>query len=165
MIAIVTATLRSNGSRACSACSLNSSLTDMFFNVSIGRTAGASTMADHGLARRLSAKHQGLLPIGLVACALLLLPVIPGARWIPSSDTNPTWRILALLTVVLGLPYFLLSTTAPLLQSWFAARWPGTQAYRLFALSNAGALLALGPYPLVIEPRFPTRTQGLAWSW
>ena len=105
-----------------------------------------------------------LIHIVLLGCALLLLPTIPGRSWIPAPNQNPAWHILALLTVVLGLPYFLLSSTSPLLQSWFASRWPGAQTYRLFALSNLGALLALAAYPVLIEPYFPTRAQDIAWS-
>lgn len=119
----------------------------------------------HVLARRLSARTQALLHVALLAGALLLLPAIPASHWIPSSGVNPTWRILGLLTAVLGLPYFLLATTAPLLQSWYARAWPATQPYRLFAVSNAGALLALSAYPVWIEPRLPTRMQDVLWSW
>src|SRR5277367_6839017 len=54
----------------------------------------------------------------LLAVALVFLPVLPGERWKPAGAGDPTWQILAMLTVVLGLPYFLLSATSPLLQKW-----------------------------------------------
>jgi SAM-dependent methyltransferase len=99
----------------------------------------------------------------LLAGALAFLPVLPGERWKPEGAGDPTWQILAMLTVVLGLPYFLLSATSPLLQKWLAH---GSQEapYRLFALSNVGALLALAAYPLAIEPRSATRAQDVWWS-
>ncbi len=118
----------------------------------------------HFSASRLRPRLQVLLHIALLVSALLLLPAIPGASWKPSSGENPTWRILSLLTVVLGLPYVLLSATSPLLQSWYARSWPESQPYRLFALSNAAALLALCSYPVWIEPRLPTRVQDIIWS-
>jgi hypothetical protein len=98
----------------------------------------------------------------LLGIALLLLPVMPGERWKPSGTGDPTWKILAMLTLVLGLPYFLLSATSPLLQKWLAR--DVSEPYRLFALSNVGALLALAAYPLLIEPRIATRAQDVWWS-
>lgn len=103
--------------------------------------------------------------IALLGAAVLLLPVIPAPHWIPAAHENPAWRILVLLTAVLGLPYFLLCSTGPLLQSWYARQGPEAQPYRLFALSNAGALLALVAYPVLIEPRISTRMQAILWSF
>jgi uncharacterized membrane protein len=116
------------------------------------------------IARRLSGRAQFRLHAALFGAALLMLPIVPGARWKSAGADAPEPRILALLTVVVGLPYFLLSTTSPLLQSWMARSWPGVRPYRLFALSNAGALLALAAYPALIEPRIPTRGQAIGWS-
>jgi hypothetical protein len=116
----------------------------------------------HLLTRRWSARRQPWVHCALLAVALLLLPVMPGERWKPTGTGDPAWQILAMLTVVLGLPYFLLSATSPLLQKWLAR--DGSQPYRLFALSNVGALLALAAYPLWIEPRIATRAQDLWWS-
>jgi len=77
---------------------------------------------------------------------------------------NPTLRILGLLTVSIGLPYFVLSTTGPLLQAWFARERSGLVPYRLFALSNFGSMLALLAYPVAVEPIFPTLWQSYLWS-
>ena len=118
----------------------------------------------YAIARRLKPSLQFLLHATLLAAALFVLPILPAAHWKPDGTGNPEWQILALLTVVLGLPYFLLSTTGPLLQAWIARAWPGSEPYRLFALSNAGALLALLAYPILIEPSIPTRAQALIWS-
>jgi hypothetical protein len=116
----------------------------------------------HLLTRRGTARQQPWVHCALLAIAVLLLPVMPGERWKPTGAGDPAWQILAMLTVVLGLPYFLLSATSPLLQKWLAR--DGSQPYRLFALSNVGALLALAAYPLGIEPRMATRAQDLWWS-
>jgi SAM-dependent methyltransferase len=72
--------------------------------------------------------------------------------------------ILCLLAATIGLPYFLLSTTSPLVQAWLARSRPGSSPYRLFALSNLASLLALVGYPFLLEPWVPTRTQALGWS-
>jgi hypothetical protein len=116
----------------------------------------------HVLTRRFNAQKQLWVHCALLAAALLFLPVIPGERWKPTGGGDPAWQILAMLTAVLGLPYFLLSATSPLLQKWLARE--GAEPYRLFALSNVGALLALAAYPLWIEPRIATRAQDSWWS-
>jgi hypothetical protein len=102
--------------------------------------------------------------IGLVAASLLLLPAIPAAWWKPAGNENPLPRILGLLAVTAGAPYFLLSSTSPLVQAWYARRFSGATPYRFFALSNLASLLALLSYPVVVEPLIPTRAQGVAWS-
>ena len=62
------------------------------------------------------------------------------------------------------MPYFLLSTTSPLVQVWYARARPGASPYRLFALSNLASMLALVGYPFLFEPWAPTRTQAWGWS-
>src|SRR6188508_3717259 len=73
----------------------------------------------HWSATSLKPRAQSVLHCALVAAALLFLPIHPGDHWKPVSADAPTLRILALLLVSLGLPYFLLAATGPLLQSWF----------------------------------------------
>jgi hypothetical protein len=73
--------------------------------------------------------------------------------------------ILLLLGMTVGLPYFLLSTTGPLLQAWYARRFKGVMPYRLYALSNAGSMFALISYPVLFEPVFGTHLQASMWSW
>jgi SAM-dependent methyltransferase len=114
--------------------------------------------------RKLSPRAQVALHVALLAVSLASLPIIPGAGWKPAGDEDPTWRILGLLTVTMGLPYFLLSTTGPLVQAWFARTFPAGTVYRLFALSNFGSLLALLSYPFAFEFWVPTRVQSWAWS-
>ena len=114
--------------------------------------------------RQLQARRQALLHIALLAISLITLPIIADSTWKPAGDEDPTWRILGLLTLTIGLPYFLLSTTGPLVQAWFARSFPGAPVYRLFALSNFGSLLALIAYPFAVEPWISTREQSWTWS-
>ena len=114
--------------------------------------------------RTLTARRQVVLHIVLLAVSLASLPIIAGADWKPAGDEDPTWRILGLLGVTIGLPYFLLSTTGPLVQAWFARTFPAGTVYRLFALSNLGSLLALVSYPFVFEPWITTVAQSWGWS-
>jgi hypothetical protein len=113
---------------------------------------------------RLSHRRQVLLHAALLAASLLLLPILPDAAWKPAGGEDPAWRIIGLLVATIGLPYFLLSTTSPLVQAWFARRFHGVVPYRLFALSNLASLLALVAYPVAIEPWVSTHAQSIAWS-
>jgi SAM-dependent methyltransferase len=113
--------------------------------------------------RRLAPRAQVRLHVALLLVSLALLPIVPGTFWKPGGDENPIWQILGLLAATIGLPYFLLSTTSPLVQAWFARRFPGRNPYRLFALSNLASMLALLGYPFLVEPWIATRMQ--AWSW
>jgi len=114
--------------------------------------------------RKLTARRQAVLHLALLATSLASLPIIAGADWKPAGDEDPTWRILGLLGATIGLPYFLLSTTGPLAQAWFARTFPAGTVYRLFALSNFGSLLALVSYPFVFEPWITTVAQSWVWS-
>jgi SAM-dependent methyltransferase len=114
--------------------------------------------------RKLDPRRQATLHLVLLAASLASLPIIPDASWKPAGDEDPTWRILGLLTVTIGLPYFLLSTTGPLVQAWFARTFPSGTVYRLFALSNFGSLLALVAYPFAVEPWITTVHQSWGWS-
>ena len=98
-----------------------------------------------------------MLHIVLLAREPRLAAHHPRRGWKPAGDEDPTWRILGLLGVTIGLPYFLLSTTGPLVQAWFARSFPAGTVYRLFALSNFGSLLALVSYPFAFEPWITTR--------
>lgn len=118
----------------------------------------------HWVVRFLTPYRQSLLHGCLILLALLTMPIAASADWKPTGAENPTLRILGLLTVSIGLPYFVLSTTGPLLQAWFARERSGLIPYRLFALSNFGSMLALLAYPIAVEPIFPTRWQSWLWS-
>jgi SAM-dependent methyltransferase len=118
----------------------------------------------HWIVRFLTPRRQSLLHISLLLVSLLVLPLAPSDAWRPTGAENPTGRILLLLAATIGLPYFVLSTTGPLIQAWFARERPGMVPYRLFALSNFGSLLALLAYPVAVEPNLPTRWQSYVWS-
>ncbi|MET3107055.1 SAM-dependent methyltransferase [Oxalobacteraceae bacterium GrIS 2.11] len=111
-----------------------------------------------------SPRFQSYLHISLMALSLIFLPLAANADWRPTGAENPTIRILALLTVSIGLPYFVLSTTGPLIQAWFVREKTNALPYRLFALSNLGSLLALLAYPLLVETSLPTKWQSWSWS-
>ena len=114
--------------------------------------------------RKLTPKRQVALHVVLLVLSLLVLPITPDVAWKPQGDENPSWRIIGLLTLTIGLPYFILSTTSPLLQAWFARRFQHAIPYRLFALSNLASLLALLAYPVMIEPWVSTLVQSWIWS-
>ena len=118
----------------------------------------------HVVVRRLEPRTQALLHIALLGVSLLVLPVIPSPSWKPLGSEDPSWRILGLLAVTLGLPYMLISATSPMVQAWYARTHERAVPYRLFALSNAGSMLALLSYPVVVEPVLSTRRQAWAWS-
>src|SRR5688572_8035 len=114
--------------------------------------------------RRMSAGRQAVLHTILLVASLASLPIVADAAWKPTGDEEPTLRILGLLAATIGLPYFLLSTTGPLVQAWFARTFPAGTVYRLFALSNFASLLALVSYPFVFEPWVTTALQSYGWS-
>ncbi len=118
----------------------------------------------HAVAAALRPRRQALAHTLLVAVALATLPITPDAAWKPGPGDAPTPRILALLAASLGLPYLALAATGPLLQAWFARALPTRSPYRLYALSNAGSLLALLAYPFAIEPAATRAEQALGWS-
>ncbi len=118
----------------------------------------------HWLHHSLAARKQMHLHIAALAVSLATLPIIPGSHWRTVAAGLPALRILALLSVTVGLPYFLLASTSPLLQAWYARNHKAGMPYRLFALSNLASLLALIAYPLVIEPNLSGRWQAWIWS-
>ena len=118
----------------------------------------------HFLMEYRSPRFQSYLHIGLLILSMACLPLAADANLRPTGGENPTLRILLLLTVSIGLPYFVLSTTGPLIQAWFVREKSNAVPYRLFALSNFGSLLALLAYPLVVEPKLPTEWQSIIWS-
>ena len=120
----------------------------------------------HFLARKLAAgRLEGLVHTVLLAAAVALLPIAPGEAWKPMGEEEPISRILLLLLATVGLPYFLLASTSPLLQTWFVRARPGADPYRLFAVSNLASLLALVGYPFVVEPFLTAHEQVSLWSW
>jgi len=118
----------------------------------------------HWSIRALRPRTQTLVHLALLAAGIAALPILPDASWKPIGEADPGLRILGLLAASVGLPYFLLATTSPLVQAWYARAEHGALPYRLYALSNLGSMLALVSYPFVFEPWLPTRVQALGWS-
>lgn len=118
----------------------------------------------HFVVRRLEPRTQARLHIALLAASLLVLPILPNPALKPGGGEDATWAILLVLLLTIGLPYFLLSTTGPLLQAWVAHRFAARSVYRMFALSNLGSLAGLVAFPFVVEPLLGSRMQALVWS-
>lgn len=118
----------------------------------------------HLISAKLAPRRQVKLHLSLLALSLLMLPITPTDSWRPTGNEDPTLAILLLLLASVGLPYMLVSSTAPLLQRWFSYTQPHRSPYRLYALSNAGSLLGLLSYPFVFEPIFGLQSQTLGWS-
>jgi hypothetical protein len=127
----------------------------------------------HGLAAWLPVRKQVIVHGALLGVSAIYLAVLADIRSTPISfaanvrpqpGANPAWAIMELLLVAIGLPFFLLSTTSPLMQHWFAQSAPTKSPYRLYALSNVGSLLGLSSYPFLVEPHVALHVQGWAWA-
>ena len=125
----------------------------------------------HASTARLRPSRQALLHLAVLAAPLAVLPLAVNPRWLRGGEAHPVLDVLTLLSVSVGLPFLVVSATAPLLQQWFtrtghpAARDP----YFLYAASNLGSMLALLGYPTLVEPRLPLHgpgwlTQTTLWS-
>ncbi len=121
----------------------------------------------------LPPRRQRGAHLALVGAAVALLawraftwpsPVTPGSAPGREAVDAPILSILGLLGSTIGLPFVALAATSPLLQSWHSRLRPGSSPFWLFALSNAGSLLGLAAYPLVVEPLASLRAQGWLWS-
>ncbi|HEY2410659.1 MAG TPA: fused MFS/spermidine synthase [Pirellulaceae bacterium] len=116
----------------------------------------------------LSARGQFVLHLALLSAAAALTlytQISPSESLKPTGDEqSPLLKILLLLGATVGVPYFALSSTGPLLQKWFSDAFHGASPYRLFALSNVGSLLALLTYPFVFEVLWDSRDQARMWS-
>lgn len=119
----------------------------------------------HALARRWPLRRQAMVHICLVLLTIPALPIIPSAAWKPPYGQSPILHILGLLAVSIGAPYFLLSSSSPLLQSWCSRTHFRSSPYRLYSLSNLGSLLAILMYPFLLEPALSLSRQASIWSW
>src|SRR6202051_4838914 len=118
----------------------------------------------HYIVRRVPLEKQAIVHICLLVLSLAVLPILPNPRWKPAGGDDPMLGIMGLLAVTVGLPYMLLSSTSPLLQSWYSRTREGGLPYRFFALSNLGSMLALLSYPILVEAYLRHQTQVWAWS-
>ena len=118
----------------------------------------------HLLRTLLPPLGQGIVHLVLLGAAAMMLPIEPSDLWKPSGEEAPTLYLLAMLAAHVGLPYFVLSSTGPLIQAWLSYQDSSDRVYRLYALSNAGSLIALLSYPFVVEPILSVSNQSLVWS-
>lgn len=116
----------------------------------------------HVVGSRLPVRAQVLLQLALVGAAFLVLPIVVDEALVTSlTAKSPTLGLLVVLLRSVGLPFFVLSTTSPLLQRWYAELGE-TDPYHLYAASNAGSMLALLGYPFAVEPFLSLRAQSRA---
>ena len=120
----------------------------------------------HLLTRWLTVRRQAIVHLAIVGVAFICLPIALPRGWSPPTDHSPVAWMLGLLAVGIGLPFFVVSTTGPLIQKWFAASGHSgaRDPYFLYAASNAGSMLGLLGYPLLIEPRLRLSEQSAMWT-
>ncbi len=118
----------------------------------------------HLLRTWLQPSMQGGVHLLLLGTAALLLPIEPSDAWKPSGSESPTIHLLWMLAAHVGLPYFVLSSTGPLVQAWLSYHDNSQRVYRLYALSNMGSLGALLSYPFLVEPVLSVSNQSVVWS-
>jgi hypothetical protein len=133
----------------------------------------AGYVYSHILANHLSGwtqalTHSAVLSLSVAALFYLATtwdsPITPAAYWKPEPHTDPVLRILSVLAIAVGLPYFALSATGPLLQTWYQRLEHSGSPYRLYAVSNLGSFLVLFAFPIVLEPHLPLKVQGRLWT-
>jgi hypothetical protein len=109
-----------------------------------------------------------VIHLALLLLATLTLPLGIAQGWgaPPVTDIAALW-LLGLFAVSIGLPFFALSASNPLLQAWFVRTGhpDGHDPYFLYAASNVGSFLALLAYPALFEPVFTLQMQNRMWSF
>ena len=141
----------------------------LFFQIALtGGYAYANWLVRQVKSRRQTAFHLALLGISVGLVIFLWVfwpsPITPPASWKPDNSVNPLLNILFLLTISVGLPFFVLSTNSPLMQAWFSRKNTHQSPYWLYALSNVGSILGLLAYPVLVEPNLTLRWQGWLWA-
>ncbi len=121
----------------------------------------------HLSTRWLGVRRQAVVHLLVMLAPLLFLPIAIGAGWDPPREEIPIAWLMLVLTAVVGAPFFVVAATAPLLQRWFSAtdHPRARDPYFLYAASNAGSMLALLGYPVVIEPLLPLPAQSELWRF
>lgn len=120
----------------------------------------------HYLSSRLKQQRQVQIHGLVIAISLIVLPLTLPENNMPPTDSDPTLWLMGTLLVAIGLPFFIVSTTSPLLQKWFAQTGHHTSddPYYLYAASNAGSVIALLSYLFLIEPNIGLVEQRMFWS-
>ncbi len=122
----------------------------------------------HLTARRMTSRRQSILQVGMLLIAAVALPITLRTtvlRMIPSTGNPVPWLLLVLVTSV-GLPFFVISSSGPMLQRWFSdsGHEASSDPYFLYAASNLGSMVGLLGYPLLVEPTLGALQQGRAWT-
>jgi spermidine synthase len=120
----------------------------------------------HLTTRWLGVRRQALVHLGVLVLPLFALPIAVTGQPPPATGT-PVWWLLSVLGLSVGLPFFVVSTTSPLLQRWFSAmpHRAAKDPYFLYSSSNFASLLALLSYPAIIEPSLRLADQSRMWTW
>lgn len=126
----------------------------------------------HASVRALGVRRQVVLHLAVASVPGLLwvlgwAPIeAPTGKALGEGHTSPVVWLLLMLAVCVGPAFFVLSTCATLMQRWFAGLGHRTSPdpYFLYAASNAGSMLALLAYPLLVEPRLSLSGQRTWWS-
>ena len=133
----------------------------------LGGYAYSHWLSEHFSPRQQTHVHVGLLGTAFLTVATLSLlwpsAITPGSAWKPHGN-SPLLSVVSLLLVAAGLPFFVLSSTGPLLQRWFARHGGDSHTYRLYSVSNLGSLLGLLSFPFLLEPTLHMTTQGKLWA-
>ncbi len=114
--------------------------------------------------RFLRARHHAVIHIILSVLALFSLPIIPAGQMQPASGDEPLTKILLVLMMTVGMPYFLLASTGPLLQRWYAGLTGSRRVYGLYSVSNLASMLALVSFPLLFEPHLSRAATAYTWG-
>jgi hypothetical protein len=129
-------------------------------------TLFAGYVYSHLVGRHVAQERQPVLHLAVLGVAsLLALFVLPDPSFKPTGDEAPVFKILTILAASVGIPYFCLATTGPLLQHWYAGMAGGQSVWRLYALSNVGSFLALLSFPYIFEPWLTLPAIGSLWTW
>jgi hypothetical protein len=133
----------------------------------------AGYLYSHFVSEHLTPKGQARVHLALLAITLLLILVLslawpsaitPGPGWKPVSTEHPVRDVILITLLATGLPFFVLSTTGPLLQRWYTRLGGDVRTYRLYSVSNLGSLLGLLTFPLLLEPLLRLKVHGILWS-
>jgi hypothetical protein len=121
----------------------------------------------HAAPAWLGLRRQSLIHMVLLVAPLVVLPIAISPEWTPPGDAHPIPWLLAMLFVAVGIPFFVISTSAPLLQKWFAGTGhpSARDPYFLYGASNIGSMLALLAYPTIVEPFLPLAEQSRWWQF
>ncbi len=121
----------------------------------------------HFLSTGITLRKQVKIHGAVILLSLLILPIGLSESLPPPIQSNPILWLLQALLYSIGLPFFVISSTAPLIQKWFSllGHDSSDDPYFLYVASNVGSLLALLSYPFILEPNFGVEEQQFYWSW